>query len=85
MNNATTRKRMGVVSIIISDRKRDATAVNEILTTHGELILARMGLPCPERGLAVIALIVEASTDEIGSLTGRLGWLESVTVKASLV
>ena len=78
-------KRMGVVSIIVGDRKQDAGLVNEIISRHGEIILARMGLPCRDRGLSVIALISEATTNEVGSLAGQLGSLASVKVKSSLV
>ncbi|GFM37250.1 CopG family transcriptional regulator [Desulfovibrio psychrotolerans] len=76
---------MGVVSIIVGNREKDAGTVNDILSRHGEIILARMGLPCRERGLSVIAVIIEATTDQVGALTGQLGRLASVKVKASVV
>ena len=78
-------KRMGVVSVIVGNRKQDAGMVNDIISRHGELILARMGVPCRDRGVSVIALIIEATTNEVGSLTGQLGSLPSVRVKSSLV
>lgn len=78
-------KRMGVVSVIVGDRNRDAGMVNDIISRHGELVLARMGVPCRDRGVSVIALIIEATTNEVGSLTGQLGSLPSVRVKSSLV
>ncbi|UZP66977.1 iron-only hydrogenase system regulator [Desulfovibrio mangrovi] len=78
-------KRMGVVSVIVGDRNRDAGMVNDIISRHGELVLARMGVPCRDRGISVIALIIEATTNEVGSLTGQLGSLPSVRVKSSLV
>jgi putative iron-only hydrogenase system regulator len=78
-------KRMGVVSVIVGNRKQDAGMVNDIISRHGELVLARMGVPCRDRGVSVIALIIEATTNEVGSLTGQLGSLPSVRVKSSLV
>ncbi len=78
-------KRMGVVSVIVGDRKKEAGLVNEIISRHGDIILARMGLPCRDRGLSVIALIIEATTNDVGALTGQLGSLPSVRVKSSLV
>ncbi|WP_430735299.1 TM1266 family iron-only hydrogenase system putative regulator [Halodesulfovibrio aestuarii] len=78
-------KRMGVVSIIVGDRKREAGSVNDIITKHSNIVLARMGLPCRDRGLSVIALIIEATTNEVGAFTGQLGNLSSVKVKSSLV
>lgn len=78
-------KRTGVVGIFISNRKKSAANVNDILSTYGDLVLGRIGLPFRERTLSVICLIVEASTDEMGALTGKLGMLDGVRVKSFLV
>ncbi len=78
-------KRLGIIGIIIKDRKRAAATVNTILTDHGDMIVGRMGLPFKERGVSIIDLIIEATTDEVGSLTGKLGMLEGVQVKSLLV
>ncbi len=77
-------KRIGTITIIITDRSRQAQKVNQILCDFGEMIIGRMGLPHAPGDLHVIALIVHASTDEIGALTGKLGALTGVSVKASL-
>ncbi|OJF77229.1 MAG: CopG family transcriptional regulator [Treponema sp. CETP13] len=74
---------VGVVAIIVKDRK-SATRVNEITTEFGDVIIGRMGLPYHERNLNIITLMVDASTDVIGSLTGKLGQIENVTVKSTL-
>jgi putative iron-only hydrogenase system regulator len=78
-------KRIGVIGIVISDRKGIAPKVNSILSEHSELIMGRMGLPFREKNLSTIALIVDGDTDEIGSLTGKLGSLNNVQVKSALV
>ncbi len=77
--------RVGVVGIIVTDRKKQAERVNEILGEFGELIVGRMGVPYRERDISVIALIVDGSTDELGALTGRLGSIPGVKVKSALV
>lgn len=59
-------------------------AVNHVLSEHAELILARVGLPRRDRGVSVITLVVEATTDELGGLTGRLGKMRGVSVKSAL-
>ena len=43
-----------------------------------------MGIPYLPEALHIIALIVHASTDEIGALTGKLGKLAGVEVKSAL-
>jgi putative iron-only hydrogenase system regulator len=77
-------KRIGTITVIITNRATQAARVNAILGEHGDAIIGRMGLPYPPRGLHIIALIVHASTDEIGALTGKLGALEGVDVKSAL-
>ncbi len=68
-------KRIGVVGIVVEDREHIASRVNAILSGYGHLIVGRMGIPCRERNLSVISLIVDGSTDEIGAMTGKLGAL----------
>ena len=75
---------VGVVAIIIKQRKETASLVNEALTGYGDIIIGRMGLPYHERDLNIITLIVDASTDQIGALTGKLGMIPGVTVKSTL-
>jgi putative iron-only hydrogenase system regulator len=77
-------KRLGFVGIIIEDRTQAAPKVNSILTDHGDIIVARVGLPYRERHCCVITLIVDTTTDEIGVLTGKLGALTGVSVKSAL-
>lgn len=77
-------KRLGFVGIIIHSRKKEAPAVNDILTEFGALIVGRMGIPQAKKELSVIVLIVDATTDELGSLTGKLGKIEGVSVKSAL-
>ncbi len=78
-------KRVGFVGILVEEPVRSAETVNRILSEHGSLILARMGLPQREgRSAAVITLVVEATTDEIGSLAGKLGGVAGVSVKSAL-
>jgi putative iron-only hydrogenase system regulator len=76
-------KRTGFVGIIL-ERRDSAEAVNHVLSEHAELILARLGLPCRDKGISVITLVVEATTDELGTLTGRLGKVPGVSVKSAL-
>ena len=77
-------KRIGFVGIIIKDRLRQAEKVNKILTEYGDIIAGRMGLPYREKNCSVITLIIDATTDELGALTGRLGTVEGISVKSGL-
>ncbi|MBM3243246.1 MAG: CopG family transcriptional regulator [Candidatus Omnitrophica bacterium] len=77
-------KRLGFVGLIIHNRKKAAPLVNNILTEFGELVVGRMGIPHLKRDISVIVLIVNASTDEVGALTGKLGKISGVSVKSGL-
>ncbi len=76
-------KRLGVIGIVIEDRAV-APKVNQVLSEHAEMIVGRMGLPYREREVSVISLIVDGNTDQIGSLTGKLGNIPGITVKSAL-
>ncbi len=77
-------KRLGFIGIIIENRESNATSVNELLGDFGDIIVARMGVPYEKRSCSAITLIVDASTDELGVLTGKLGALPGVSVKSML-
>lgn len=76
-------QRLGVVGIVVEDRTK-AAQVNAILSSFGEIIVGRMGIPYRERGLSVISIIVDGTTDEIGAMTGKLGNIKGVQVKSAL-
>jgi len=76
--------RIGVIGIVVEDRE-NAQKINSILSEHNEVIVGRMGIPYRERGISVISLIIDGSTDEIGAMTGKLGNLKGVKVRSALV
>ena len=78
------KNRLGFIGIIIHDREKSAEAVNHILHQHAKMFVGRMGIPYKEKNVGVITLIVDADTDAIGALTGRLGEIEGVSVKSAL-
>ena len=75
-------KRIGTVTIIMNDRINHSAKVNAILSKHAEIIIGRMGLPYSPKKISIICLIVNGSTDQLGSLTGQLGAIKSVQVKS---
>ena len=77
-------KRLGFIGLIIEDRSKNAANVNTLLSEFGDIILARTGVPCPERNCSAITLVIDASTDRLGSLTGKLGRIQGVSVKSML-
>ena len=76
-------KRIGTVIIKVEDRTA-APFVNEVISRHGGVIIGLLGLP-RENGESIISLILEGTTDEIGSLTGQLGRLDGIEEKSALL
>ena len=68
-------------------KKRDEAVplVNKLIGEFSDLVVGRIGLPHRARHVSVIGLIVEATTDQVGSLTGKLGMIEGVKVKSLMV
>ena len=77
-------RRVGFVGIIIQNRGKEAALVNSVLSGFGDIIVARTGIPYKEKNCSVITLVVDATTDEVGALTGKLGSIEGVSVKSAL-
>ncbi len=74
-------KRIGTVTVLLLDRSV-APLVNETISQYAEIILARQGLPFHGRSVAVISLIVEGDVNQINALSGKLGKIDHVEVKA---
>ncbi len=79
------KRRLGFVGIIVENRDKVHTTLNEVLSEYGEHIVARVGMPYKERNCSVITLVVDMNTNEVGAMTGKLGELEDVLVKSALV
>jgi putative iron-only hydrogenase system regulator len=76
-------KRLGVAGIVIEDTSV-VPDVNAILHEFAAIIVGRMGIPYRSRGVSVMSIILDGSTDEISALTGKLGRLKGLSVKTAL-
>lgn len=76
-------KRVGTALILIENRE-SIQHLNDIISKHSQIILGRQGLP-RSTGQSVISLVLEGTTDQIGSLTGQLGRLRDIQVKSVLL
>ncbi|MFL0195107.1 TM1266 family iron-only hydrogenase system putative regulator [Clostridium sp. WILCCON 0269] len=76
-------KRIAVVGIVIENLV-NASIVNNILHSFANIIVGRFGIPYRERNISVISIIVDGTSDEISSMTRKLGKINGVTVKTAL-
>lgn len=74
--------RLALIGIIVEDLTK-TNALNDILHEYGTYVVGRMGIPYRTRGVSLISVIVDAPTNVINSLSGKLGMLEGVNVKTS--
>ena len=73
----------------IEQQFRDCRAFCEnndikIISEYADMVTGRIGVPDPERGIAVIGLIVEGTNERVGAFTGKLGNVTGVSVKSAL-
>jgi putative iron-only hydrogenase system regulator len=74
-------ERFYIVNIIVEDRQNAYRQVNELLHDFADVIRLRVGYPVPDENMAIILLIVKATNDVIGSMSGKLGQVKGVKVK----
>ena len=73
-------KRIAVVAVIVEDRAQSAN-VNALLSEYGDYVIGRMGIPYREKSISVICVVLDAPTEIINRLTGKIGMLNGVTAK----
>lgn len=76
-------KRIGVVGIVVEELE-SAEKVNGTLHEFSSIIVGRLGIPYRERGISVISLIVDGTSDEISAMTGKIGKIKGVNVKSAM-
>ena len=72
--------RIALIGIIIEEEK-GITPTNQLLHEYRDYIVGRMGIPYKQRNVSVINVIVDAPTDVISALSGKLGMLPNVNAK----
>lgn len=76
-------KRIGVVGIVIKNID-NADKVNSILHQYSSIIVGRLGVPYREKGICIISIIIDGTSDEVSAITGKLGSIEGINVKSAL-
>lgn len=70
-----------VVTIVIDDIDDAFQPVTQLLHDYAPHILLRVGYPMRDKNVSVIFLVMELSTDDMGSFSGKLGQIPSVKVR----
>ncbi|MBP5242601.1 MAG: iron-only hydrogenase system regulator [Clostridia bacterium] len=81
MENEKSESRICVVNVLVWDRT-NSEKVNAVLSQYGDYIIGRMGIPYREKKVSVLCVALDAPVEVVNALTGKLGNVEGVTVKA---
>lgn len=74
-------RRIAILGIIVENTD-SVERVNELLHEYREFIVCRMGMPYRERGISVISVVMDADTNTVSALSGKLGMTPGVSAKA---
>ena len=77
-------RRIAVIGAVLENPRQSQNAFNDTVSEFRGIIKGRMGIPFEEENAAVIAITLLGELDEINALTGKLGNLPNVTVKAAV-
>jgi len=72
--------RIALIGIIVEE-KGSVEKLNAVLHEYGEYIVGRMGIPYSKRNVSVISVVVDAESDVISALSGKLGMIPNVSAK----
>ena len=73
--------RVAVIGIVV-EKNGEVERMNTLLSSYGEYIIGRMGIPYREKGINVISVVIDAPGDIISALSGKLGRLEGISSKS---
>ncbi len=78
----TTATRVAVITIIVEEPSC-VPAINAILHSAADCIIGRMGIPYREKNISIISVAVDAESNVINNISGKLGRLSGATVKTA--
>ncbi|EHL17788.1 hypothetical protein HMPREF9630_01478 [Peptoanaerobacter stomatis] len=74
------QSRVAIIGIIVEDNTY-IEELNNLLHKYSHIIVGRMGVPYRDRNIGVISIIVDAPSDEINTLSGKLGMIKGINSK----
>lgn len=71
------------ITITVYNRDKVYKKVSELLHRYADKVALRVGYPVEGEDISIIFLILKMPLEELGSLSGKLGQIESVKVKTT--
>lgn len=72
--------RVALVGIMV-ENKDSVEKINDLLHQNSNYIIGRMGIPYSKKNLSIISIVLDAPSDVISALSGKLGMLSGVSTK----
>ena len=72
--------RLAIAAIVVED-PGSAEQMNHILHEYRGYIIGRMGIPYPTRRISLVSVAIDAPTNVISALSGKLGNIPGLSVK----
>ena len=73
--------RIALIGIIV-ENETATPELNALLHDFSQYIVGRMGIPYRPRQVNIISIVIDAPANIISTLSGKIGMLDGVTVKA---
>lgn len=74
--------RVALIGIIV-ENKESIELLNKILHEYSDFIISRMGLPYTVKNINIISIAIDAPTDIINAMTGKIGRLDGISTKTA--
>lgn len=75
-------QKLNIVGIKIDNRDDHAAEVQKVLTTYGNKIIGRFGVPTQDKNNGLIAIVMEAETNDIQHLANDLHNIDGVEINS---
>lgn len=72
--------RVAVIGIVVENYDA-ADKINSLLHDYADYIIGRMGIPYSKRKISLISVMIDAPSDVISALSGKLGMIPNVSTK----
>lgn len=73
--------RVALLGIVV-ENENSIEKINKLLHEYRQYIIGRMGIPYEKRKINVISIALDAPTDAVSALSGKIGRLSGVSTKA---
>ncbi|NLB10809.1 MAG: iron-only hydrogenase system regulator [Clostridiaceae bacterium] len=74
--------RIAIIGIIV-EHTDNVEVLNQLLSTYGQYIIGRMGIPYRKRNMNIMSIAVDAPQDVINALSGKIGKINGISTKTA--